>query len=122
MARPVAHDDDTVTSARVLTFHIDGDELAGLAEALDGVAQMFAGHSDFRGLLCLEHDSTRNEIMVITLWDGQGMQDTQGDSELARRRIAATTDLGVSSRCYQVLRMVPGSAVVEDVLAETFSS
>jgi len=111
-----------VTSARVLTFHIDEDERLGLSDALDGVAQMFVGHSDFRGLLCLEHDSTRSEIIVITLWDGQGIHDTQEDSELARRRIAATTDLGVSSKCYHVLRMVPGSAALEDVLAEALSS
>jgi len=109
-----------VTSARVLTFHVDGDELPGLVDALDGVAEMFAHHSDFRGLVCLEHDSTRNEIMVITLWDGRGIQDTQHDSELARRRIA-TTDLGVSSKCYHVLRMVPGSAALDGVLAEVLS-
>jgi len=110
-----------VTSARVLTFHVDGDELPALVDALDGVAEMFAHNSDFRGLVCLEHDSTRNEIMVITLWDGRGIQDTQHDSELARRRIAATTDLGVSSKCYHVLRMVPGSAALDGVLAEVLS-
>ena len=26
--------------------------------------------------LCLEHDSTRNEIMVITLLDGEGLEAT----------------------------------------------
>jgi hypothetical protein len=111
-----------VTSARVLTFHIDGDERPGLSDALDGVTELFAGQSDFRGLVCLEHDSTRNEIMVITLWDGEGMRETQEGSELARRRIAATTDLGVSSKCYHVLRIVPGTAALEDVLAEVLSS
>jgi len=50
------------------------------------------------------------------------MQDTQEQSELARRRIAATTDLGVSSKCYHVLRMVPGSAAPDGVLAEVLSS
>ena len=111
-----------MTRARVLSFHIDGDEHPGLVEALDGVAEMFADRSDFRGLLCLEHDSARNEIMVITLWDGEGLDDTQNGSEVARQRIAATTDLGVSSKCYEVLRMVPGSSGLENVLAETLVS
>ena len=35
-------------------------------------------------------------------------------------RIAATTDLGMSSRCYEVLRLVPGSA--ERVLVEALAS
>jgi len=110
-----------VTRARILSFHIDADELPGLTAALDGVSQMFAGHPDFRGLVCLEHDGARNEIMVMTLWDGQGLDDTQHDSEIARQRIAATTDLGVSSKCYDVIRLVPGSAALERVLANSLS-
>ena len=106
-----------MTRARVLSFHIDADELPGLTAALDGVARMFADHPDFRGLVCLEHRGPRNEILVMTLWDGHGLDDTQQDSEIARQRIAATTDLGVSSRCYDVLRLVPGSATLEKVLA-----
>jgi hypothetical protein len=108
-----------MTRARVLSFHIDDDEFRGLTAALDGVAEMFADHPDFRGLLCLEHDGARNEIIVMTLWDGQGLEDTQHDSEIARKKIAATTDLGVSSKCYDVLRMVPGSGAVERLLAAT---
>jgi len=98
-----------MTRARVLSFHIDSDELVGLSEALDGVAAMFADQSDFRGLVCLTRDSVRKEIMVITLWDGEGLEATQEGSDEARRRIASTTDLGVSSRSYEVLRLVPGS-------------
>ena len=110
-----------MTRARILSFHIDADELPGLTAALDGVSQMFAGDADFRGLVCLEHDGARNEIMVMTLWDGQGLDDTQHDSEIARQRIAATTDLGVSSKCYDVIRLVPGSAALERVLADSLS-
>src|ERR1700719_220869 len=112
-----AVDEHPVTRARVLSFHIDADDLPGLTAALDGVARMFADHADFRGLVCLGHRGARNEIVVMTLWDGQGLDDTQHDSEIARQRIASTTDLGVSTRCYDVIRLVPGSATLESVLA-----
>jgi len=65
-----------MSRARVHTFHIDSNEVLGLTEALDGVADMFAHRSDFRGLLCLTHDSVRKEIVVITLWDGEGPEET----------------------------------------------
>ncbi len=57
----------------------------------------------------------------MTLWDGQGLDDTQHDSEIARQRIAATTDLGVSSKRYDVIRLVPGSATLERVLADSLN-
>ena len=110
-----------MTQARVLTFHIDADELPGLTEALDSVGETFAKSPDFVGLVCLEHDSVRNEIVIITLWDGQGLEDSERDAELARHRIAATTDLGVSSKCYEVLRMVRGAATLEGVLAHALA-
>ncbi len=103
-----------------MTFHIDAHELPGLFEALDAVAGQFAGHPDFRGLVCLEQKGLRQEIVVITLWDGEGLEATQAVSDMGRERIAVTTDLGVSSRCYDVLRLVPGSA--ERVLAEALAS
>ena len=110
-----------MTRARILSFHVDTDELPGLTAALDSVSQMFAGHPEFRGLVCLDHDGARHEIIVMTLWDGQGLDDTQHDSEIARQRIAATTDLGVSSKCYEVLRLVPGSTTLERVLADSLN-
>ncbi len=93
--------------ARALTFHIDGDELGELTTALDDVARQYVGHPDFRGLVCLEHDSVRSEIVVITLWEGKGLENTQAVSDAGRRRIAETTDLGVIGKCYDVLRVVP---------------
>jgi hypothetical protein len=98
-----------VTKARVLSFHVDDDELPAITAAIDGVAEQFRSHPDFRGLVCLERDSTRNEVIVITLWDGLALESTEAESEEARHRIAATTDLGVSSKCYDVLRLVSES-------------
>jgi len=98
----------------VLTFHVDSGQLPGLTVALDRVADRFAKHPEFRELVCLEHDSVRHQILVITLWDGQGLEDTQADSELARQQIAATTDLGMNSTNYEVRRLFPGSTTIDE--------
>jgi len=112
-----------VTRARAFTFHADSRQLPGITKALDRVAERVAKHPDFRGLVCLEHDDdVRNEVIVITLWDGQGLDDTAAEAEASRRQIADAIDLGVSSRCYEVLRLVPGSATLESLLAEARAS
>jgi hypothetical protein len=97
----------------VLSFHVDSSQLQGIAKALDAVTDRFTMHPDFRGLVCLEHDSVRHQIIVITLWDGDGLEDTQAESELAQTKIAAATDLGVSCTFYDVVGLVP-SAVAPD--------
>jgi len=111
-----------VTRARVLTFHIDSHHLPALTKALDGVVERCNKHSDFRGLVCLEHDNVRDEIIVITLWDGQGLETTVAEAEVSRQQIADAVDLGVSSKCYEVLRLVPGPAALEAALAEALGS
>ena len=94
-----------MTRARAFAFHADSRQLPGITKSLDRVAERVAKHPDFRGLVCLEHDDdVRNEVIVITLWDGQGLDDTAAEAEASRRQIADAIDLGVSSRCYEVLR------------------
>ncbi|HVA04893.1 MAG TPA: hypothetical protein VMU64_14245 [Acidimicrobiales bacterium] len=82
-----------------------------MSEALDAVSDRCRQHPDFEGLVCLQHDSVLHQIIVITLWGGQGLEDTQADSELTQQQIATTTDLGVSNICYEVVRLIPGSVV-----------
>lgn len=105
-----------MTQARVLTFHVHAHDLPKLTDALDVATASFTEHPDFRGLLCLDHDSFRNEIMVISLWDGEGIEDTEAEQARFQQLIAAVVDLGVSSRRYDVVRMVPGSPLSEGVL------
>jgi hypothetical protein len=50
------------------------------------------------------------------------MEETEAESEVARRRIAETTDLGVSNKCYDVLRLVSGPAAMETAVAEILAS
>ena len=68
--------------------------------------ERFTQHPDFEGLVCLEHDSVLHQIIVITLWGGRGLEDTQAESEVAQQQIAAATDFGVSSICYEVVRLI----------------
>jgi len=94
--------------ARILTFHIDPHEHDELTAELAVAAERLARCPGFGGLICLEHNGTRQQITVITLWDEAGMAATAGEHELARQRIAATTDLGVTSRTDSVVSFVPG--------------
>jgi hypothetical protein len=57
-----------------------------------------AKNPNFRGLLGLERHSGRHEILIITLWDGEGLEDTIPEAEASRRLIAEAVDLGVSSK------------------------
>lgn len=106
-----------MTRARVLNFFIDADQTVELTDAIEEVTGQFSHFADFRGLLCLESDGARNEIIVITLWDGDGLEATEAVSEAGRHRIAATSDLGVSCKLYNLLRQLPGSVVPDAVEA-----
>lgn len=104
-----------MTRARVLTFHVGSHQLLEMRAALDAVSERCARHPDFEGLVCLQHDSVLHQIIVLTLWGGHGLEDTQADSELTQQQIATATDLGVSNISYEVVRLVPGSALHHEV-------
>jgi hypothetical protein len=106
----------------VLTFHVDTCHLPGLSEALDAVSERFAELPRFRGLVCLEHDSVRHQILVISLWDEAGLEETQKDSDLAHAQIAAAIDLGVNSTTYTVMRLVPGSLALDPGILAAIAS
>ena len=110
-----------VTKARVLTFHVDDDELPELTKAVDAVADEYSLVEGFQGLLCLKREGIRNEMIVVTLWDGDGLEATDARSEVNRRRIAATTDLGVCTRRYEVLRQIHPESFYKGLLAEAMS-
>ena len=108
-------------NARVLTFHIDPETRPELDAALAEATRHLAECPGFGGLLCLAHDGTRQQIVVITLWDGEGMAATAAEHERTRQHIAATTDLGVTSRTDSVVMLVPGrvdpAEVVQHLMA-----
>lgn len=96
-----------MTNARVLTFHIAPESEADLVRALDVEAAKLAQCPGFGGLLCLKQDGHREHIMVISLWDDEGIATTAAAHERTRQHIAATTDLGVTSQQHKVLRLIP---------------
>ena len=95
--------------ARVLTFHTESEQIGDVVQALDAVGERVAGNPDFRGLICLDHTNQRHELVVITMWDGNGPEETGSDDDDARRQIAEICDLGVRSQEYEVLRHFPAS-------------
>ena len=56
-----------MTNARVLTFHIDPGSEEELVQALDEEAAKLAQCPGFGGLLCLNQDGHREQIVVISL-------------------------------------------------------
>ena len=95
-----------VVRARVHAFHVDSTMVDGVAEAVDDAVAGLIEHPDFRGLLFLERDGTRHEILAITLWADGGLERTEPEAERSRRQIARATDLGVSTKHYEVLRFL----------------
>jgi hypothetical protein len=101
-----------VVRARVHAFHVDSAMVDGVAQAVDDAMAGLTEHPDFRGLLFLEREGTRYEIVAITLWADGGLEKTEPEAERSRRQIARATDLGVSTKHYDVLRLlVPPLAV-----------
>jgi|ERR1700722_6268613 len=100
----MGNDLDTRVRARVHTFHVDADAVHGVASAVDLAMASLTDHPDFRGLLFLERDGMRHEILAITLWADDGLEETEPEAERSRRQIARTTDLGVSTKHFDVLR------------------
>jgi len=94
--------------ARVLTFHVDDEHLPLVRDALDVAMVRWREQGGFQGLLCMEHDGLREQVMLITLWDTRGLATTAHQAEEARELISDATDAGVSSCTYEILGFVPG--------------
>jgi hypothetical protein len=94
--------------ARMLTFHVEAGQVPSLVDAVAEVGERMSWRPDFRGFVCLDHDGVRHEIMVLSLWDGHGMEDTQVAFEKARSEIAASVDLGMRTSELDVLCFIPG--------------
>ena len=109
-----------MTRARVLTFSVDDEHLSGLTAALDVASEKLGKNPDFRGVLCLENETCRHEVIVISLWDGAGLEDSAAEAEASRQLIEEAVDLGVTSRCYEVLGFDPGATRLEPLLAHAF--
>jgi heme-degrading monooxygenase HmoA len=82
---------------------------------LDSAFQRFRCDPGFKGLLCLEHDARREEVMIITLWEADSFAATTREADEARELIAYATHMGVASREYEVLGFVSGFAGVREV-------
>lgn len=76
-----------------------------MVQALDAlVKDRFGSNPDFRGLTCLEHCDRRGEIVVVILWEGDGLGQSKADDDRARQLISEGCAVGEDSREYLVLR------------------
>jgi hypothetical protein len=95
--------------AVVQTFHVDREHLRELKDGVREAVERLARSPDFGGLLCLERGGLREQIIVVVLWRADAMDDIAAEVEDAHRRIAASTDLGVTTQRHRVVRLVAGA-------------
>ncbi|MGD0379528.1 MAG: hypothetical protein ABSC30_06035 [Acidimicrobiales bacterium] len=101
--------------ARVQTFHLDGQNMPKLVDALDVAADEVRLLPGFGGLLCLEdqYSGRWHLVTVITLWNAEGLAASASQAEEARRLIAQASDLGVTSHERNVVRFALGEKIEE---------
>lgn len=101
--------------ARVSTFHVEQDHMPQVIEALNTSLAKLNHSPGYKGLLCLELDGVRNQIVIITLWNAVGLALSTQEAEDAMALISDVSDSGVSSRAYEVLGFIPGPDGIPDV-------
>ena len=100
----------------MLSFHVETEHMPRLIEAVADVGTRMSWRPDFRGFVCLDHDSVHHEVIVLSLWDDGGREDTQIAFEKARDEIAASVDLGMRTSELDVLCLIPGAFHDESVV------
>jgi hypothetical protein len=93
--------------ARVSTFHVEHDHMPSVIEALNQSLTKLDHNPGYKGLLCLEHDGVRNQLIIITLWNTADLAATAHRAEDALALIFDATDTGVTSWAYEVLALLP---------------
>ena len=101
--------------ARVLTFHVEQDHMTSVIVALNASLAKLNSSPGYKGLLCLEHDGVRNQILIITLWDSEGLASSAQEAQEAMALISDVSDSGVSIRAYEVLGFIPSPDGIPDV-------
>jgi hypothetical protein len=84
-------------------------------EALNASVARLNQSPGYKGLLCLEHDGVRNQILIITLWDAVGLASSAQAAGDAMALISDVTHSGVSNQAYEVLGFVPSPDGIPNV-------
>ena len=83
--------------------------MTDVVEVMDDAIERLATYPGFGGMLGMVDDGQRPQVLMISLWDAEGLKATAEEAEEARRRIAETADTGVTSRTLSVLRFSDAS-------------
>ena len=110
-----AGDTSQALYAQVSTFHVEQEHMPSVVEALDASLATLNKSPGYKGLLALEHDGVRNQLVIITLWDAAGLPSSAQEAEEAMALISDVTNSGVSSRAYGVLGFIPGCDGIPNV-------
>ena len=96
-------------SAMVSTFHVEQDHMPSVIEAVNQSLAKLDHSPGYRGLLCLEQDGVRDEMIIITLWETGDAAATAHRAEYdpLAASISDATRAVVTSRAYEVLAFVP---------------
>jgi hypothetical protein len=108
-------DSSDMLYARVLTFHVEQDHMSSVIVALNASLAKLNHSPGYKGLLCLEHDGVRNQLLIITLWDSEGLALSAQEAQEAMASISDVSDSGVSTREYEVLGFIPSPDGIPDV-------
>lgn len=81
--------------------------MPSVIEALNHSLAKLDHSPGYKGLLCLEHDGVRNQMIIITLWETADTAATAHRAEDALALVSDATDTGVTSRAYEVLALIP---------------
>lgn len=101
--------------ARVATLHVEQEHMTSAIEALNASVARLNQSPGYKGLLCLEHDGVRNQILIITLWDAVGLASSAQAAGDAMALISDVTHSGVSNQAYEVLGFVPSPDGIPNV-------
>jgi len=96
--------------ARTLTFSIDPARVPQVLEALDEqILPEYRKMPNFVGLVILQADHARRELVGISVWDG-GLEDSAELLASFRQRLTALAGTAPTTATYDVLRFAARGA------------
>jgi hypothetical protein len=92
--------------ARTLSFFINREVLDEVMEIFDtDVLPRFLGLPHFLGLIVVDTEDVRHEVLGLSVWDGD-LDDSEEIVSEFRRRLVDIAGTSPTSKAYEVLRLI----------------